>query len=400
MEGFKGGGEMRKIFLLILILLALPLISAGAYGTGPYSAGLYGIGKVEVAPSVGGGGRGLQFDIKILDFESPIGLGETFEFMYFIKGVGAINNDVTIDFWVEKDGEIITSGSDVIFMGVDDEKTEAASLFMPSDVVSGVYKFVIRVSYGSVKAEAHRTIELEVKDGEAIIESLFDIRFYLEDILLESSDDIRAVVVFENFGARETSVNLIFTILNGEGEIVYEEDDDVGVQTVEILTKSFKGLNLDNGGYTIILKTVYGDNIEDEFSQDFEIRKDVEVSEGVGIFKIALDWIMGKIRWIISGIIALLVALLIWFIVVIVKRREGKECDKKVARARRPAKKKVARARKPVKKKAGRVKKRAIKRIKRRVKRTKRKGKRAKDLPRNMGMVELKDELTKIKESK
>ncbi len=274
--------------------------------------GCTGPSDIVVSPSGGGGGTtisGPQFDIKILNIETPINLGESFNFMYFVKGVGEINNDVTIDFWIEKDEEIITSGSDVIFLGSNEEKTETSSLFMPSEVDSGTYKFVIKVSYGSIRAEAHRTIELTVRDGEATIDSLFDIRFLLEDIILTNSDELSVIAIFENFGLGTTSVDLIFIILDEEENEIYRGEENITVETEEILRKSFTDLNLDAGKYTFVLQALYGANVRDEFRQDFEIIRKIRLK----------DYIIG----------AIIFSLLVCILILIIKLKKKKRLKKK-----------------------------------------------------------------------
>ena len=104
------------------------------------------------------------FDRKIIDFESPVKVGEFFDFTYFLKGMANINDDVRVRFWIEKEGEEITSGSDVIYFGSFEEKTEKTKIFMPKDVESGIYEFFVSVSYGSYSTYSQRTIEIEVKE--------------------------------------------------------------------------------------------------------------------------------------------------------------------------------------------------------------------------------------------
>lgn len=292
--------------------------------------GCTGPSDIVVSPSGGGGGTtisGSQFDIKILDVESPISLGESFDFMYFVKGVGSINNDVTIDFWIEKDEEIITSGSDIIFLGINEEKTESATLFLPTNIESGQYKFIIKVSYGNTKAEAHRSIELTVVNGEATIDSLFDIRFLLEETVVKNSDDLFTIAIFENFGLGTTSVDLTFIILDENGEEVYRGEESLTVETEEILRKSFEGLNLDAGKYTLILQTLYGTNVRDEFRQSFEITER----------KINL------LTWILGGVITILIFLLI---LCLIKRRKKKK-SKKTRKTRKKIKKIIKKKKKP-----------------------------------------------------
>jgi hypothetical protein len=109
------------------------------------------------------------FDVKITDFKSPVELGSFFEFTYFLKGMATINDDVNINFWIEKQGEKVTSGSDVIYLGSFEEKTETTKIFLPSTLESGVYEFYVEVYHQEYQASSHRTIEIIVKEGIAEI---------------------------------------------------------------------------------------------------------------------------------------------------------------------------------------------------------------------------------------
>lgn len=306
----------RILFFGLLILLVLPLVYAGSYGAGSYGLGLYDIGEV-VDDSGSGGGSSRerdsipkQFDIKILEFDSPISLGESFEFVYFIKGVGDFNVDVVIDFWIEKNGVVVTSGSDVVFMGENEEKTETGRLFMPSDVEPGVYKFIAKVSYRNVMAEAHRTVELKVRDNEVTIDSLFDIRFSSDKVTIKNSDELAARIVFENFGFNDTEVNLTFVILDEDGNEVYRGNVNVLVETEEFLRKSFEGLDLSAGRYTLILKALYEGGGVDEFRQDFEI-----VGEDMDLSHLREYWV-----WYLVGIVVLI--FLVGIVMFLLKRRK------------------------------------------------------------------------------
>ena len=113
------------------------------------------------------------FDIKIIDFESPVQLGDFFEFTYFAKGVANINADVEVRFWIEKDKEVVTSGSDIMYFGNFEEKTETTKIFLPSSLDSGLYEFYVQVIHEAYIVDAHRSIEIEVKeDGTATIKAI------------------------------------------------------------------------------------------------------------------------------------------------------------------------------------------------------------------------------------
>ena len=84
-----------------------------------------------------------------------------------------INADVEVKFWVEKNKEIVTSGSDIMYFGSFEEKTETTKIFLPSNLEPGVYEFYVKVIHEAYVVSAHRSIEIEVKeDGIAIITPL------------------------------------------------------------------------------------------------------------------------------------------------------------------------------------------------------------------------------------
>jgi len=242
--------------LIITLLLTIPLISGVTYGSGTYDVGLYGQGESPPTASVDGGGGGggggasttvdaiyvcsessecleaqfcfenscndaecfsdsvcntevgeacydgrcvKLFDIKIIEFESPVKLGEFFDFTYLLKGVAEINGDVEVNFWITDNVKVVTSGSDVIFIGNYEEKIESTKLFLPSDIESGTYEFFISLKFENYEASAHRTIEIQVQDGEAIITmrpELKDILPYVVPILISLFLLVVIVIVY------------------------------------------------------------------------------------------------------------------------------------------------------------------------------------------------------------
>jgi len=109
------------------------------------------------------------FDMEILEFESPAKIGKFFRFTYFIKAMAEINADVEIRFWIEQDGNIVSSGQDTLYIGSFEEKTKTKKLFLPESISSGVHTFHIEVTYGTYTASAYRTIEIAVEEGMARI---------------------------------------------------------------------------------------------------------------------------------------------------------------------------------------------------------------------------------------
>ena len=337
-----------KIFALIFLILILPFTQSASFGSGGFGLGLYSQGEEEennseqgdgnqvegnnqvVSSGGGGGGSGLsviplQFDIKILDIELPLVLGQDFDFTYFIKGVGAFNHDVVLNFWIEKDGENVTSGSDVVFMGENEEKTESAKIFLPSSLESGIYTFNAKVSYNEVMAEAHRTIELVVGQDVVEVNELFDVGFSLEKNSIKSTKELVSVVNLENLGEDLASFQIKSSVLNEKGEIVYEEIQDYFVQDQEQIKKTFPDLNLKKGKYTFVLETVYNEEILDSFSQEFVIEK-----SGVSISEIFVDYFFGIILFLS----------LVVLVIYIVFRRNHHKKSRKISKPRKKLSKK------------------------------------------------------------
>jgi hypothetical protein len=101
------------------------------------------------------------FDIKIIHVDSPTPAGRFVNFTYYLKAMAKINNDVTINFWLEKDGKKITSGKDTIYIGEYEEKTENTRIFIPKNTKPDVYDFYVSVSYDGYTAVSNRQIEVE-----------------------------------------------------------------------------------------------------------------------------------------------------------------------------------------------------------------------------------------------
>jgi len=231
------------LFLSFLILLVTPLVYAANYGAGTYTTGAYGVGEViSPPPSEGGGGVTLEcsqdsdcgedeycfenkcyeaeclddsackadevcqngrciklFDVEIIDFELLAKLGDFFDFTYLIKGVADINDDVEVMFWIEKDGKIITSGQDTIYLKSFEEKVKTTKLLLPSNLTSGDYVFFVQVRHDNYIARSHRTIEVKVSEGIAEIKSLPEIkelRTYIISILISLSIFILLLIFY------------------------------------------------------------------------------------------------------------------------------------------------------------------------------------------------------------
>ena len=103
-------------------------------------------------------------------------------------------------------------------------------------------------------------------------EQLFNISFELSDVYIYSIEDLTARVNFTDFGTVATPVNMTFDILNSSDKIVDSQKGDTVVKTNSIFNKTFSGITLKPGFYTLRLTTLYNADVENQFRQSFEIR--------------------------------------------------------------------------------------------------------------------------------
>ena len=81
------------------------------------------------------------------------------------------------------------------------------------------------------------------------------------------------MVAFENFGTETTPVEMTFVIQDEDKNQVYLEKHSIDVETVSLFIKKFEGIDLDFGKYTLYLRTLYNEDVEDIFLKEFEIRR-------------------------------------------------------------------------------------------------------------------------------
>lgn len=136
---------------------------------------------------------------------------------------------------------------------------------------------------------------------------LFDIALIVDKTQITNVSELTARVTFVSFGNKDTPVEMTFTIVDEKGKEYYRSVDNTTIQTEGVFNKTFEGLLLDKGKYTLVLNTLYNTNIRDEFKQNFEINETVPASPltkflsnkplmigiGAGIILIIISWIIG-----------------------------------------------------------------------------------------------------------
>jgi len=127
---------------------------------------------------------------------------------------------------------------------------------------------------GTCKEEILKPLEIRnctYETKKLLPSQLFDISFEIENSVIKKRDDLSGKVSIKNFGTNITKIYLTFIIFNESDNEVYREEESLLVSTEEVFFKDFENLNLPKGKYEIVLRTLYGIDIENEFRHGFEI---------------------------------------------------------------------------------------------------------------------------------
>lgn len=112
------------------------------------------------------------FDIRIIKVDKSTKIGEFFNFTYTIEAIKEIEGNISINFWIEQEGNIIASGQDEAYIKSPEKITKTGTLLLPKETTkTGIYEFYIKLSYNKYNVSIGNKIEIIVdKEGMASIE--------------------------------------------------------------------------------------------------------------------------------------------------------------------------------------------------------------------------------------
>ena len=183
------------------------------------------------------------FDVKIERIDELLEPGEDLDFTYLLKNPGGIAASLELKFWLEKGGEIILQGQDVVSLESGEERLVDDSLMLFSDM-EGKYMFYVEIDYLGEKTRAFREVEVteearKILDAKIIMDGEFE---QGEDVPLE------LVIGFNKDGQLTASVDV--RVLRGE-EIVWHKSFEVAVVKQKRLSETL--VELAPGEYELLL---------------------------------------------------------------------------------------------------------------------------------------------------
>lgn len=109
---------------------------------------------------------------------------------------------------------------------------------------------------------------MELPDG---YKELFDVEVGVLEKEIENSKDLRVYMRFVNFGEGLSNINIVYSIMDNEGNEVYRGVEERVVYTEDSLIKTFEFLELQPGSYSIYSIIFYGQNQTADSEDDFEV---------------------------------------------------------------------------------------------------------------------------------
>ncbi|MBI2673517.1 hypothetical protein HYX19_04600, partial [Candidatus Woesearchaeota archaeon] len=203
------------------------------------------------------------FDVKIIRADSPIEPEQFFDFTYLMKGMGGIKGDVIVKFWLEKDGKTATSGSDTVYLGSFEEKTETTNIFLPTNTQIGSYDFYVEVDFQGHKTKAHRVIQISY--GAPLV---FDIE--LEKLPQVTFQDEFEFSIILSFNKDAPTLLFLEEKIYKEDKVIWHKERDLEITRTKTITENVG--RLEPGSYKIELTGYYENNKTSKLSHSFSVK--------------------------------------------------------------------------------------------------------------------------------
>jgi len=151
--------------------------------------------------------------------------------------------------------------------------------------------------------ELCKTEGIERNNEQNKKETLFDINLnIIEDKIHQSEQNLSVVVTLINLGIPgKVNANLHYRILGSSGEIVYEEEEVIPVETQIEFIKTIDTVGLMNGNYKLLVDLSYTGQTEPARAEaGFSIGEGFLFEHSSGIFLFALICILSALIFSIS----------------------------------------------------------------------------------------------------
>ncbi len=262
------------------------------------------------SPVQPGAGSGLtpleegEFEIIIVRIDYPVEVGEKFDFTYILINNTSSAGNAYVEYWLEKDGKKIVSGSETIYLQAGEQKEINENLLLTGEM-DGDYQFKLmmtREGQDPITLERPSRIMLGaptvIELGFVSLEASYETEPLAFSITVSSnSDEILPVLIEEK--------------IYKEGKIVWVKEQTVPIEVFQRFFEEIYGLEA--GEYVLEITATYGD-IEERVEKTFEIKPGSEPIPGVPFLPELISissLFFDSLLWIILILIVIAILLLI-----------------------------------------------------------------------------------------
>jgi hypothetical protein len=235
------------------------------------------------------------FDIKIVRIDDPVEAGEKIDFAYNISNNTLSNGNAYIEYWLEKEGQTIVSGSETVYLNSGDAREIDGSLIKLDDI-TGEYSFYLKLT------RQGQTDLVRSRDIEIMVGAPTNIELTLSTV--EEGDETNPAIFSIEIGSNrdETLPITIREKIYLDGKLIWEKKQTVPISVFKHFLEEVHGL--EEGKYEIEIEASFQDQTK-KVSQIFEKKP----SEAEAIFlEISLEITL----LIIALILIAIAALIIW----------------------------------------------------------------------------------------
>jgi len=255
-----------------------------------------------VGPSVGPGGGGepsIIGEIKawIVRIDELIEVGERFDFTYKLENSTVKGESVYLEYWLEKDGKRIVSGSETTFLSSGEKREVSESLLLLGEM-TGDYEF-----YLSLTITGKEPVVLH-KPAKMMLSTPTEIELEITSLTVGKGNE--PVKVSSYIGSNkdgELAILVKEEIYKGQS-LVWEREQTLGITAFKRLSEEIYGLG--PGNYRLEMTASYGEQVK-KAEKEFEI-----IDEAEPLFEPWMTLIMLIYPFLLWSIIALVVAGLLY----------------------------------------------------------------------------------------
>ncbi len=245
------------------------------------------------------------FDVRIARADTPIKAGEVFDFVYILKNPLGKAIDAEVEFWLEKDGEKIVEGREVVFLYPGEEKEFEANLNTLEDML-GKYSLVVQLIFE--ETEVFATKDIEIKSSVPLVLDLYISRLPEK---IETGPFEMEIRVGTNLDVR-VPVRLNQIIMK-DNEIVWKSDNQILVNGSKKI--AFEMPILPPGEYKLVITaTSTSEGATTSVVRSFTVES--RVTEDITINEIIEEKI---VKFSIIALLLSIAAILSWHYLVVIR---------------------------------------------------------------------------------